>query len=147
MAAEQQHTKTNTANEQESLTGLNSMSDTSPTANTSSNSTALTEVDPSSVSNTNSNASATAESKSGKDLKKVSIAEAKEGASENDITFEALEVASLDGQKDEDQLDDDFGVSNLQTGIGEKKKKKKKRKPKSQRGLVWVCSIVERNQC
>lgn len=136
MAAEQQHTKTNMANEQEPLTGLDSMSDTSPNANTSSNSTALTEVDPKSVSNINTNASATTESHSGKDLKKVSIVEAKEGASGNDITFEALEVASPDGQNDEDQLDDEIGVSNVQIESGEKKKKSKKRKPKSQRGLV-----------
>ena len=136
MAAEQQHTKTNMANEQEPLTGLNSMSDTSPNAKTSSNSAALAEVDPNSVSIINSNASATSESKSSKDLKTVSIAEAKDGASGNEIIFEALEVASPDDQNDEDQLDDHIGVSNVQTGLGEKKKKNKKKKPKSQRGLV-----------
>lgn len=136
MAAEQQHTKTDMANDQENLAGFNSTSDTHPNANTSSNSPALTEVDPKSASNIHSSASATTEPQSGDHQKKGSIAEAKEGPSGNDITFEALEIASPDDQHDEDQLDDDIGVSNVETGLGEKKKKNKKKKPKSQRGLV-----------
>ena len=144
MATEQQLTKTNNVMEQESLTGLNLISINSANGNSSKKSTALTEVDPNSVSKANDNASATTESNSASHLKKTSIAEASEEASGKDTT---LEAASPGDKDDEENLDDDIGGLNAQMGVGEMKKKRKKRKPKSKRGLVWFWSIVGLNQC
>ena len=119
MATEQQLTKTNNVMEQESLTGLNLISINSANGNSSKKSTALTEVDPNSVSKANDNASATTESNSASHLKKTSIAEASEEASGKDTT---LEAASPGDKDDEENLDDDIGGLNAQMGVGEMKK-------------------------
>ena len=139
MADQQQHTNMNSVVEQEPLTGLNVILDTSTGGNTSKKSNALAKANPHSVSNINSNTSVNTDSKSAGDPKEVSMAEPNKGASAID---ENLEVALPEGKDDEDRLDEDVGGLNMQAGIGEKKKKNK-RKPKSQRGLVSFWSIVK----
>ena len=139
MADQQQHTNMNSVVEQEPLTGLNVISDTSTDGNTSKKSNALAKANPHSVSN--SNTSVNTESKSVGDSKKVSIAEPNKEARAIDDNLEVPE-----GKDDEDRLEEDIGGLNMQAGIGEKKKKNK-RKPKSQRGLVSFWSIVKLNPC
>lgn len=129
MADQQQHKDTNGVIEQEPLTGLNLISDATANANTSKKSTALTEVDPNSVSNVNGNISVNSNSKSTTDPKKVSMAEPN---NETGGVNKNLEVA---GDDHENRLGDDIDGANMQMGVGGKKKKSKK-KPKSQRGLV-----------
>ena len=134
MADQQQHSDTSGDVEQEPLTGLNLLSNATADGNTSKTSTALTEVDPNSVSNVNT------KSKSTTDPKKVSIAEPN---METGGVDENVEVAGDDHEK---RLDDDIDGASLQMGVGGKKKKNKK-KPKSQRGLVRFQSIVEEISC
>ena len=133
MAAETQHTEPHSAVEHEPLTGLNLTLDSPSNDNTSKQSSAKAGVDPEAVSKANSNTSATINSKPTAEHKKVSIAETGEDASGVDKSFE---MASLEDEDNEDELDKNFGGFNTPTGVGEKKKKKRKKKPKSQRGLV-----------